>query len=157
MTDQGPVVPQAALLDEARAYALVGGAAATDRFTFGGASVVIGPAGTLIITEAGDSPDRSGVWNAEEIRLLGPAPGPVTRRLTGHIPKWWNELADMGVTLLRSARKGEQERPGAHLFKPLRQVIESTNETFKGQLDLERHHARTPAEWPPASCSAYSR
>jgi hypothetical protein len=25
----------------------------------------------------------------------------------------------------------------------LRQVIESTNETFKGQLDLERHHGRT--------------
>jgi len=28
---------------------------------------------------------------------------------------------------------------GAALFKPLRQVIESINETFKGQLDLERH------------------
>jgi hypothetical protein len=30
------------------------------------------------------------------------------------------------------------------LFKPLRQVIESVNETFKGQLDLERHRGRTP-------------
>ncbi|MBT2613637.1 IS982 family transposase, partial [Streptomyces sp. ISL-87] len=29
-------------------------------------------------------------------------------------------------------------------FKPLRQVIESINETFKGQLDLERHRGRTP-------------
>ncbi|GAA0705573.1 hypothetical protein GCM10010193_70830 [Kitasatospora atroaurantiaca] len=38
----------------------------------------------------------------------------------------------------------ERERPGAALFKPLRQVIESINETFKGQLDLERHRGRTP-------------
>ena len=46
--------------------------------------------------------------------------------------------------LLRPARKGEPERPGAPLFKPLRQVIESVNETFKGQLDLEQHRGRTP-------------
>jgi hypothetical protein len=39
------------------------------------------------------------------------------------------------------ARKGEPERPGAHLFKPLRQNIESINPAFKGQLDLERHGA----------------
>ncbi|MEY9934055.1 hypothetical protein ABH926_008719 [Catenulispora sp. GP43] len=45
--------------------------------------------------------------------------------------------------LLRQARKGEQPRPGAALFKPLRQVIESINQTFKGQLDLERHGGRT--------------
>ncbi|WP_424534328.1 IS982 family transposase [Sphaerisporangium viridialbum] len=49
------------------------------------------------------------------------------------------------LTLLRPARKGEPERAGAHLFKPLRQVIESINQTFKGQLDLERHGGRTPA------------
>ncbi|MET8339670.1 hypothetical protein ABZV14_40470 [Streptosporangium canum] len=30
------------------------------------------------------------------------------------------------------------------MLKPLRQVIESINETFKGQLDLERHRGRTP-------------
>ena len=54
-------------------------------------------------------------------------------------------LAAQGVRLLRPARKGEPERPGAHLFKPLRQVIESVNQTFKGQLDLERHGGRTPA------------
>nr|WP_219825862.1 hypothetical protein [Nonomuraea typhae] len=34
---------------------------------------------------------------------------------------------------------------GAALFKPLRQTIESINETFKGQLDLERHGGRTRA------------
>jgi Transposase DDE domain len=53
-------------------------------------------------------------------------------------------LAELGVRLLRPARKGEPRRPGAHLFKPLRQLIESVNDTFKGQLDLERHGGRTP-------------
>ena len=54
------------------------------------------------------------------------------------------EPSEHGVQLLRPARKGERERPGATLFKPLRQVIESINETFKGGLDLERHRGRTP-------------
>jgi hypothetical protein len=54
-------------------------------------------------------------------------------------------LAGAGARLLRPARKGEPERAAAHLFKPLRQVIESINETFKGQLDLERHGGHTPA------------
>lgn len=53
-------------------------------------------------------------------------------------------LAQAGLDLLRPARKGEAERPGARFFKPLRQVIESINDTFKGQLDLERHGGRTP-------------
>lgn len=30
------------------------------------------------------------------------------------------------------------------LFKPLRQLIESVNNTFKGQLDLEHHGGHTP-------------
>lgn len=53
------------------------------------------------------------------------------------------ELAEAGIELLRPARKGEAPRPGARLFKPLRQVIESINQTFKAQLDLERHGGRT--------------
>ncbi|MFJ7198083.1 MULTISPECIES: IS982 family transposase [unclassified Streptomyces] len=48
------------------------------------------------------------------------------------------QLAELDIRLLRPARKGEAERAGSQLFKPLRQVIESINETFKGQLDLER-------------------
>ena len=53
-------------------------------------------------------------------------------------------LAAQGVRLLRPARKGEPDRAGASLFKPLRQLVESVNATFKGQLDLERHGGRTP-------------
>ena len=53
-------------------------------------------------------------------------------------------LEKAGVELLRPARKGEQPRAGQRFFKPLRQVIESVNATFKGQLDLERHGGKTP-------------
>jgi hypothetical protein len=51
-------------------------------------------------------------------------------------------IASARVTLLRPARKGEPAPPGARYFKPLRQVIESVNDTFKGQLDLEQHGGR---------------
>ena len=52
-------------------------------------------------------------------------------------------LPELGVSLLRPARKGEPERPGTRFFKPLRQIIESINDTLKGQLDLETHGGRT--------------
>jgi hypothetical protein len=52
-------------------------------------------------------------------------------------------LAARGVTLLRPAYKGEAPRPGQRLLGPLRQLIESVNDTLKGQLDLERHGGRT--------------
>jgi hypothetical protein len=54
-------------------------------------------------------------------------------------------MAQAGIRLLRPARKGEPPRAGAHLFKPLRQIIESVNDTFKGQLNLEQHGGHTPA------------
>lgn len=52
-------------------------------------------------------------------------------------------LAEAGITLLRPARKGETPRTGQRFFKPLRQIIESVNDTLKGQLDLEHHGGRT--------------
>jgi hypothetical protein len=52
-------------------------------------------------------------------------------------------LAEDQLVLLRPARKGEPEPAGRQYFKPLRQVIESVNDTLKGQLDLERHGGRT--------------
>ena len=55
------------------------------------------------------------------------------------------QLADGRLCLLRPARKGEPDRPGSQFFKPLRQIIESVNQTLKGQLDLERHGGHTPA------------
>jgi Transposase DDE domain len=54
-------------------------------------------------------------------------------------------LAQAGLHLLRPARHGEPARPGSEFLRPLRQVIESINDTFTGQLDLERHGGHTPA------------
>jgi hypothetical protein len=54
-------------------------------------------------------------------------------------------LAAASLALLRPARQGEPDRAGARYLKPLRQVIESVNDTLKGQLDLERHGGHTPA------------
>jgi hypothetical protein len=56
-----------------------------------------------------------------------------------------SELCIAGVTLLRPTRAGETTRPSERFFKPLRQIIESVNDTLKGQLDLERHGGRTIA------------
>jgi len=55
------------------------------------------------------------------------------------------DLDQVGVEILRPPRKGEQPRPGQRFLKPLRQVIESVNDTLKGQLDLERHGGKTIA------------
>jgi hypothetical protein len=52
-------------------------------------------------------------------------------------------LAERGATLIRPAKAGEPSRPGARFLKPLRQIIESINDTLKGQLDLERHGGHT--------------
>ncbi|MFD9034172.1 hypothetical protein ACFVZW_23970 [Streptomyces sp. NPDC059567] len=54
------------------------------------------------------------------------------------------QLAEQDVRLLRPARKGEPERAGSQLFKPLWQVIDSVNESFKDQHDLERHRWHIP-------------
>jgi hypothetical protein len=55
------------------------------------------------------------------------------------------DLAHAGIDLIRPTRTGEKPRPGRQFLRPLRQVIESIFDTFKGQLDLERHHGKTPA------------
>jgi hypothetical protein len=54
-------------------------------------------------------------------------------------------LAERGVSLVRPAKAGEAARPGARYLRPLRQIIESINDTLKGQLDLEAHGGHTPA------------
>jgi Transposase DDE domain len=52
-------------------------------------------------------------------------------------------LADRGVALLRPSYRNRAPRPGEHLLKPIRQLIESVNDTLKGQLDLELHGGRS--------------
>src|SRR3982751_5095045 len=50
-----------------------------------------------------------------------------------------------GVELLRPAYRNGAPRPGQALLAPIRQLIESVNDTLKGQLDLELHGGRTLA------------
>jgi hypothetical protein len=48
-----------------------------------------------------------------------------------------------GAELLRPTFGHDTPRPGQRYLKPLRQIVESINQTLKAQLDLERHAART--------------
>lgn len=52
-------------------------------------------------------------------------------------------LSEQGITLLRPSRKTEVMRAGEPMLKKVRQLIESINDTLKGQLDLEQHGARS--------------
>ncbi len=55
------------------------------------------------------------------------------------------ELNEAGITLIRPKVRSEKaERPLTQFLKPFRQIIESVNQTFKAQLDLERHGGRKP-------------
>jgi hypothetical protein len=57
------------------------------------------------------------------------------------------------VTIVRPTYRNLPPRPGEHLLKPIRQLIESVNDTLKGQLDLELHGGRTAAGSASASPS----
>lgn len=86
MADHSPPMSLMSLVNDVQAYALCGDTTAAASFTFGSATVVIGDTGTVIIVEARDALDRSSVWNAEDVRLIGPAPTPVKERL---VPWVW--------------------------------------------------------------------
>jgi hypothetical protein len=53
------------------------------------------------------------------------------------------DLAERGIELLRPSLKREKQRFGEPMLKKVRQLIESVNDTLKGQLDLEQHGGRT--------------
>jgi hypothetical protein len=77
--------------------------------------------------------------------LLANRPGQVILADKGYASaEFEGFLAAKGARLIRPAKKGEAPRPGARFLKTLRQLIESVNETLKGQLDLERHGGHTP-------------
>ena len=79
-----------------------------------------------------------------EPELLGSRPGQVILADKGYTSAEFETfLGDHGATLIRPAMKREGRRPGAKLLRPLRQIIESVNDTLKGQLNLEQHGGRT--------------
>jgi hypothetical protein len=81
-----------------------------------------------------------------EAHLLDQRPGLLLITDKGFASKRFErDLAVRGVTLLRPNRKNEKSRPGQPLLKAVRQLIESVNDTLKGQLDLELDGGRTYA------------
>lgn len=52
-------------------------------------------------------------------------------------------VGEYGITMLRPSRKDETARYGEPLLKKVRQLIESVNDTLKGQLDLEDRGGRS--------------
>jgi hypothetical protein len=76
--------------------------------------------------------------------LVSQRPGLVIIADKGYVSQALDHwLAGRGVTLLRPSYRNLAPRPGEHLLKPIRQLIESVNDTLKGQLDLELHGGRT--------------
>ncbi len=66
------------------------------------------------------------------------------------------DLAFRGCKLLRPSFKREKRRKGESLLKSVRQLIESVNDTLKGQLDLEQHEDAPSRVLPCAPPSASS-
>jgi hypothetical protein len=56
------------------------------------------------------------------------------------------DLAEAGIVLVRPTRQGERRRPGKAFLKPLRQVIESIDDTLNGPAGprgpRRTHHCR---------------
>ena len=55
------------------------------------------------------------------------------------------DLVTQGIELLRPSLKREKKRNGEPVLKKVRQLIESVNDTLKGQLNLENHGGRSYA------------
>jgi hypothetical protein len=102
------------------------------------------PAAFALTGAKDDERDVLPAMLSREPGLVAARPGQVVIGDKNYYGRDFEEaLAEAGLVLLRPARKGEPQRPGSQFFRPLRQVIESVNQTFKGQPDLERHGGRT--------------
>jgi hypothetical protein len=88
----------------------------------------------------------------EVLAAMLEADAPLVRQRTGQLlitdkgfasRPFERSLSEQGITLLRPSTKRETTRPGESMLKKVRQLIESVNDTLKGQLDLEQHGGRT--------------
>jgi hypothetical protein len=78
--------------------------------------------------------------------LLATRPGLTIIADKGYVSRELDHYLDgHQVRLLRPSYRNRTPRPGEHLLKPIRQLIESVNDTLKGQLDLELHGGRSVA------------
>lgn len=155
MVDSTPVEcgrsRETAKRSELSGFASYGYCASHSRFFFGlRLHLVCTPAGlpiTFALASA-KADEREVLRDLLEIEpgLLDDRPGQVILADKGYrSAELEGFLADHGAQLIRPQMAGEKPRPGARFLKPLRQVIESINDTLKGQLDLEAHGGRSPA------------
>lgn len=76
--------------------------------------------------------------------LLAQRPGLLILADKGYVSRELDAyLTERGVRLLRPSYRNRTPHPAQHLLKPVRQLIESVNDTLKGQLDLELHGGRS--------------
>ncbi len=81
-----------------------------------------------------------------DAELMAARPGQVLIADKGYASRELDTfLAEHGTTLIRPTYQRDKPRPGQRFLRPFRQIIESINDTLKGQLDLERHGGRTIA------------
>lgn len=155
MVDSTPVEcgrsQETAKRSELSGFAGYGYCASHSRYFWGLRLHLVTTPGGLPITFALSNPkadEREVLRDLLEIEpeLLDDRPGQVVLADKGYrSAELETFLADHGATLIRPAMRGEKPRPGSRFLKPLRQVIESVNDTLKGQLDLEHHGGRTAA------------
>ena len=82
----------------------------------------------------------------EDADLLAARPGLLILADKGYVSAELDAyLHARGAELLRPAYRNRTPRPAQTLLAPIRQLIESVNDTLKGQLDLELHGGRTLA------------
>ncbi|MFC8716618.1 IS982 family transposase, partial [Kitasatospora sp. NPDC057198] len=79
-----------------------------------------------------------------EPELARERPGLLILADKGYVSAELDRFLDQhGITLLRPSYRNRTPRPGEGLLKSVRQLIESVNDTLKGQLGLEQHGGRT--------------
>ncbi|MFF8884074.1 hypothetical protein [Streptomyces flaveolus] len=123
MADEVAATALWTLVEEAEIEALAGGLSDMQRFAVGGATVVLGTLGSVIITAAGDALGDSGVWSAEEVRLVGEVPAPVTKRLLGDLEAWGADESSLPIHLAVRVAEGllylgTGRRRRAHIMEP---------------------------------------
>lgn len=84
---------------------------------------------SMLETDAGLVAEREGILLISDKGFAGKA--------------FEQDLAAQGIELLWPSRKREKARYGEPMLKKVRQLIESVNDSLKGQLDLEQHGSRT--------------
>ncbi|MFF4999981.1 transposase [Streptomyces sp. NPDC000656] len=85
----------------------------------------------------------------QDADLLTTRPGQTIVGDKGYVSKHLDAfMADHGLTLLRPSHRNRKPRPGEHLLKPIRQLIESVNDTLKRPARPRTPRGQDPIRGP---------